>query len=140
MPLVRGHAAQLGASALTKVQLAPRPHLQLLARPLTNSLRLQAQQKDDQSNAAGPAAPAPVNGQQPGSSEPARGREYYSGLLTTDLRNTNDASSADMLKRSLQLAGELLLQSATRAANMLSNSLSQLAVGVWRMVTCLTAS
>jgi hypothetical protein len=34
------------------------------------------------------------------------GRDYYVGLLKSDIKVTNDATSADMLYRSLQLAGE----------------------------------
>lgn len=33
------------------------------------------------------------------------GATYYAGLLTTDIRIDNKATSADMLKRNLQLAG-----------------------------------
>jgi hypothetical protein len=36
-----------------------------------------------------------------------RGVGYYAGLVTTDLQVDNKASGADMLKRSLQLAGAL---------------------------------
>jgi hypothetical protein len=36
-----------------------------------------------------------------------RGVGYYAGLVTTDLQVDNKASGADMLKRSLQLAGTL---------------------------------
>lgn len=38
--------------------------------------------------------------------DPNRGRNYYVGLLKSDIKVTNDATSADMLSRSLQLAGE----------------------------------
>jgi hypothetical protein len=37
-----------------------------------------------------------------------RGVGYYAGFVTTDLQVDNKASGADMLKRSLQLAGTLL--------------------------------
>jgi hypothetical protein len=55
-----------------------------------------AQQKDT------PTGPADEQPDKPAD----RGQAYYAGLLTTDVRTTNDASSADMLSRSLQLAGE----------------------------------
>ncbi len=38
-------------------------------------------------------------------STPERGASYYTGLLTSDIKEDNKASSADMLGRSLQLAG-----------------------------------
>jgi hypothetical protein len=38
-----------------------------------------------------------------------KGVGYYAGLVTTDLQVDNNASGADMLKRSLQLAGKLSL-------------------------------
>lgn len=39
----------------------------------------------------------------------ARGSQYYAGMLRSDIRTTNDASAADMLTRSLQLAGGMAL-------------------------------
>lgn len=57
------------------------------------------------------AQPAPL---QPTPPPAARGgSEYYAGLLQSDMQQTNNASSADMLGRSLQLAGECLPESVT---------------------------
>lgn len=47
------------------------------------------------------------SGDQPANAE-TRGRDYYAGLVTTGLETTNDATSSDMLARSLQLAGEFI--------------------------------
>ncbi len=73
----------------------------------------QAQAATPSASTAGPAQPsasssAPGTSQQPGKAAPQQpgGAAYYKGLLASDLKQDNGASSADMLKRSLGLAGE----------------------------------
>jgi|LauGreSuBDMM15SN_2_FD.fasta_scaffold364968_1 hypothetical protein len=53
--------------------------------------------------ASSPAASSPP--QIPRPTSPSSQSGYYSGLVTSDLRQDNGSSSADMLKRNLQLAG-----------------------------------
>lgn len=55
---------------------------------------------------ASPPSPSPTTSAPSQSkSTPERGVSYYTGLLTSDIKEDNKASSADMLGRSLQLAG-----------------------------------
>lgn len=84
LPAVRCHGS---------VFLQPHP----LLTPRAVSVRAQQQDRADRQ-------PGPAGAQQQNDLTKAQG--YYAGLLKSDIRNTNDASSADMLSRSLQLAGE----------------------------------
>lgn len=88
------------------MSVRPLPHpQQLLLRLHSSLLTPRAQQRGAPAEPAGEDAAA-AKGQPP--VEPPRGRDYYAGLLSTDIRTTNDATSSDMLLRSLQLAGEPL--------------------------------
>jgi len=62
----------------------------------------QQQQLASVQAAAAASTPSSAPPPQPGQQDPAK---YYAGLITTDLSEDNGASAADMLKRSLQLAG-----------------------------------
>jgi hypothetical protein len=66
----------------------------------------------DASEPAGAADTLQQGGQQDSQVAGVRGREYFAGLVSSDIRSTNNSTPGDMLARSLQLAGELQLVSA----------------------------
>eukprot|EP00195_Chlamydomonas_chlamydogama_P007211 CAMPEP_0202898058 /NCGR_PEP_ID=MMETSP1392-20130828/6669_1 /ASSEMBLY_ACC=CAM_ASM_000868 /TAXON_ID=225041 /ORGANISM="Chlamydomonas chlamydogama, Strain SAG 11-48b" /LENGTH=155 /DNA_ID=CAMNT_0049583875 /DNA_START=232 /DNA_END=700 /DNA_ORIENTATION=- len=56
------------------------------------------------------------------SSSKQYGTSYYAGLISSDIRQDNNASGGDMLKRSLQLAGGVALLLALLTAAFLKSN------------------